>query len=1139
MKKADVIGMTTTGAAKYYEVLQHIKPKIVIVEEAAEVLEGHIVTSLSEECEHLILIGDHKQLRPSPAVYQLAKRYNLDISLFERMINNKVTYECLEYQHRMRPEISQIIRLFYPNLKDHDLVLTKPDIRGVLSNVFFISHSYPEDEDEGSTSHSNEYEAQFLVALCRYLLKQEYEPSQITVLTTYSAQMLKLQRLMPKDSEFGGVTITVVDNYQGEENEIILLSLVRSNASNRVGFIKTENRVNVALSRARNGLFVIGNFEAFAEVAEIWKAIVNLLRTNNRIGTSLPLFCRNHSDRKHFAKDANDFKNAPEGGCNEDYDARLDCGHVCRLKCHVYDTEHKAYKCEKRCIRVCQKKHPCPKQCFKECGDCQSPVVKTISKCGHAHTMPCFMDPSEWKCDVLCERMCRNNHKCNKMCFQDCGKCEIEMVKEMPKCGHMQTMPCYVEPVMWKCKMECERTCKNEHKCFKLCYERCGDCQIEMTKEMAKCGHLQKMPCSVEPIMWRCKVPCEDILDCGHKCRSKCSGSHKCRIQVTVEFETCGHATEAMCYKRKTIKCERPCEFSLVCGHRCVRKCFEPHTPLCQENVSVALDCGHSILKRCYRKLQPGFVKCWEPCAEELPCGHKCKNLCCEPNTTPCREPCKINLQCGHQCKNRCYEPHTMTCLEPCRMNLQCGHQCRSICYEPHTNICQVRTEKELPCCQRKLRFHCSDDIAEIKCPFQCDVKLECGHRCKNKCSEPHTAFCKVFVDKILSCQHTIEVYCGAYKDDVKCLHACDILLECGHNCQNLCSETHTVKCHKRVNYVCSYGHAASVSCHEVYNKTGIKCYFKCRRKLECGHICSGSCSECNGGLMHMVCFYCPAPTKDSLLSCSETLTETHRNIQECLDTLHTRLNEMNPDTDLYKIYKDRLEKTRINVTDFLHFYKQGNKDLQKELDRLLRVSDAILAKDQTRTVEKQEKERKHGVRGLENKIADRKLREQKKQEDINCRRVKQKVVALNSRRNETKHERSRKGGRNKDTLANWRQKQTLGQGKQEKREDTLAEAKGEKRNDEKMVISGAVAIPKEKKNEKGKIQRVRAGVRETDTEQSVFTDTTKENRVCERKIKGREPGNSGRQRNDMKSRNWRIGERDKGKSSGNKETQM
>ena len=58
-----------------------------IVEEAAEVLEAHIVTSMPETTEHLILIGDHQQLKPSPTVYELAVKYQLEMSLFERMVS--------------------------------------------------------------------------------------------------------------------------------------------------------------------------------------------------------------------------------------------------------------------------------------------------------------------------------------------------------------------------------------------------------------------------------------------------------------------------------------------------------------------------------------------------------------------------------------------------------------------------------------------------------------------------------------------------------------------------------------------------------------------------------------------------------------------------------------------------------------------------------------------------------------------------------------------------------------------------------------------------------------------------------------------------------------------------------------------
>ena len=82
LEKVDLIGMTTTGAAKYQHIIQRVKPKIVVVEEAAEVMECHIVSCLTAATQQLILIRDHKQLRPNPNEYYLAQKYNLDISLF-------------------------------------------------------------------------------------------------------------------------------------------------------------------------------------------------------------------------------------------------------------------------------------------------------------------------------------------------------------------------------------------------------------------------------------------------------------------------------------------------------------------------------------------------------------------------------------------------------------------------------------------------------------------------------------------------------------------------------------------------------------------------------------------------------------------------------------------------------------------------------------------------------------------------------------------------------------------------------------------------------------------------------------------------------------------------------------------------
>ena len=85
--------------------------------------------------------------------------------------------------------------------------------------------------------------------------------------------------------------LSSVDGFQGEENDIVIISFVRNNVSKRIGFLDTYNRINVALSRAKHGLYCFGNFTMFAEKCELWKSIVNKLRVTESIGTSLLAGC--------------------------------------------------------------------------------------------------------------------------------------------------------------------------------------------------------------------------------------------------------------------------------------------------------------------------------------------------------------------------------------------------------------------------------------------------------------------------------------------------------------------------------------------------------------------------------------------------------------------------------------------------------------------------------------------------------------------------------------------------------------------------------------------------------------------------------------------------------------------------------
>lgn len=214
IKQKRIIACTTTGAAMYTSAIQTANPSILLVEEAGEILEPHIFTTLGPNTQQLILIGDHQQLRPK-CNYKLSVEfgdgYDLNRPLFERLVLKGFPHVTLTEQHRMRPEISSIIKeLTYPHLKDAKSTLKRKDLLGFTQNVLFVNHSVPETDfiqmkelkDNGSkSSKQNEFEAQMILKCVRYLVQQGYGSDDIVVLTPYLGQLKLLRDLLAIDND--------------------------------------------------------------------------------------------------------------------------------------------------------------------------------------------------------------------------------------------------------------------------------------------------------------------------------------------------------------------------------------------------------------------------------------------------------------------------------------------------------------------------------------------------------------------------------------------------------------------------------------------------------------------------------------------------------------------------------------------------------------------------------------------------------------------------------------------------------------------------------------------------------------------------------------------------------------------------
>jgi helicase required for RNAi-mediated heterochromatin assembly 1 len=350
LRDARIIGCTTTGLAKYRALLAGLRPRICIVEEAAETLEAPVTAACFPSLEHLVLVGDHQQLRPHTQVRAFEDEpYYLNLSLFERLVWNNVAFDTLTRQRRMIPEIRRLLYPIYEDtLKDHKSVKdpnNRPPVEGMGgNNSFFFCHEWPESRD-ANMSALNTTEAQMIVQFFDYLVLNGVDATKITILTFYNGQrkeIIRRLRAHPNLRVYPGIQVVTVDSYQGEENDIVLLSLVRSNRNHAIGFLSSENRACVALSRAKRGFYIFGNAELLACESGTWASVVDIMYRNTkgkvttgqerRLGYQFPLECVNHG-RKIWIEEPGDF-DIIKGGCDIKCEGVLPCGHRCPYMCH-------------------------------------------------------------------------------------------------------------------------------------------------------------------------------------------------------------------------------------------------------------------------------------------------------------------------------------------------------------------------------------------------------------------------------------------------------------------------------------------------------------------------------------------------------------------------------------------------------------------------------------------------------------------------------------------------------------------------------------------------------------------------------------------------------------------------------------
>ncbi|KAI1879798.1 hypothetical protein JX265_001419 [Neoarthrinium moseri] len=378
-----IIGCTTTGLSKYRGLLAALKAKTILVEEAAQSREANIAAALFPSLQQLILVGDHQQLDPYTDVPGLAGSYhNITVSMFERLVAYlRLPFTMLNGQRRMITAIREVLNPFYPSLGDHPIVrdpLYRPAIPGMPVSHYLFQHTWPESMDTDLLSRFNAQEAEMVVRFAIYLMRNGTQAHQITILTFYRGQKKKIHKTIAKllrplyaQAKIG---VQTVDSYQGEENDIILLSLVRSNKPNMpgvAGFVEDMSRGVVSISRARRGLYIFGNITnletASPESRFMWGNVRQVFERQGRYfpgQSGLPIRCKNHGAINHIM-DA-DTLAGNYGGCWQVCEGHFEeCGHPCDRLCHPMS--HSQLVCKKPCERKLHCGHRCSNDCGDEC----------------------------------------------------------------------------------------------------------------------------------------------------------------------------------------------------------------------------------------------------------------------------------------------------------------------------------------------------------------------------------------------------------------------------------------------------------------------------------------------------------------------------------------------------------------------------------------------------------------------------------------------------------------------------------------------------------------------------------------------------------------------------------------------------
>ncbi|CAN6678594.1 unnamed protein product [Malus baccata var. baccata] len=260
---------------------------VVIIDEAAQAVEPATLVPLTNGCKQVFLIGDPVQL-PATVISTVANKLGYGTSLFERFQRAGYPVTMLKMQYRMHPEIRSFpsAEFYSESLEDGPNIIEQTqrswhDYRCFGPFCFFDIHQGKESKPEGSgRSVVNVAEVDFIMLLYHNLVDKypELKSSQrFTIISPYRGQVTLFKERFR--STFGVesdkfVDITTIDGCQGREKDVAIFSCVRTNEHGRIGFLSDFRRMNVAITRAKSSVLVVGSASTLRKRDEHWNNLI-------------------------------------------------------------------------------------------------------------------------------------------------------------------------------------------------------------------------------------------------------------------------------------------------------------------------------------------------------------------------------------------------------------------------------------------------------------------------------------------------------------------------------------------------------------------------------------------------------------------------------------------------------------------------------------------------------------------------------------------------------------------------------------------------------------------------------------------------------------------------------------------------